>query len=114
MLSGWIGVVVSLLLMIPVLQRLGWQSTLGTAGLTAVKFLMIPNQASLNWDTVFKRGLDTVGAWVVALLVGLPFWPHSSSSSSSSELKATDLYLRRSLEVQLHACLGGLIRMAPP
>jgi hypothetical protein len=44
------------------------------------------------------------------VLVGLLFWPHSSSS----ELKATDLYLRRVLEVQLHACLGGLIRVAPP
>jgi len=34
LLSGWIGVLMSLLVMIPVLQRLGWQSALGTAGLT--------------------------------------------------------------------------------
>jgi len=73
-------------------------------------FLMIPSHTSLNWDTVLNRGLDTVVGCVVALLVGLLFWPHSSSS----ELKATDLYLCRSLEVQLHACLGGLNRMAPP
>jgi uncharacterized membrane protein YgaE (UPF0421/DUF939 family) len=50
MLGGWIGVMVSLLVMIPVLQLLRWQSALGTAGLTAVMFLMIPGHALLNWD----------------------------------------------------------------
>jgi uncharacterized membrane protein YccC len=106
MLSGWIGVLVSLLVMIPVLQRLGWQSALGTAGLTAVMFLMIPSHASLNWDYVFNRGLDTVVGCVVALLVGLLFWPHSSNS----ELKATDLHLRQSLQVQLQAYSDWLVQ----
>ncbi|MCP9881164.1 FUSC family protein [Cyanobium sp. Alchichica 3B3-8F6] len=99
MLSGWIGVLVSLLVMIPVLQRLGWQSALGTAGLTAVMFLMIPSHASLNWDYVFNRGLDTVVGCVVAIVVGLLFWPQNSSS----ELTAADRLLRRLLQAQLQA-----------
>ena len=99
MLSGWIGVLVSLLVMIPVLQRLGWQSALGTAGLTAVMFLMIPSHASLNWDYVFNRGLDTVVGCVVAIVVGLLFWPQNSNS----ELTAADHLLRRLLQAQLQA-----------
>lgn len=99
LLSGWIGVLVSLLVMIPVLQRLGWQSALGTAGLTAVMFLMIPSHASLNWDYVFDRSLDTVVGCVVAIAVGLLFWPQNSSS----ELTAADRRLRRSLQTQLQA-----------
>ena len=98
-LSGWIGVLVSLLVMIPVLQRLGWQSALGTAGLTAVMFLMIPSHASLNWDYVFNRGLDTVVGCVVAIAVGLLFWPQNSRS----ELTAADRHLRQALKTQLQA-----------
>ena len=97
-LGGWIGVLVSLLVMIPVLQLLGWQSALSTAGLTAVMFLMIPSHAALNWDYVFNRGLDTVVGCVVAILVGLLFWPRNSSS----ELKQADARLRGRLQTQLH------------
>ena len=98
-LSGWIGVLVSLLLMIPVLQWLGWQSALGTAGLTSVMFLMLPSHAALNWDYVFNRALDTVVGCVVAIGVGLLFWPRSSTS----ELNAADRHLRTLLQTQLQA-----------
>ncbi len=98
-LSGWIGVLVSLLLMIPVLQWLGWQSALGTAGLTSVMFLMLPSHAALNWDYVFNRALDTVVGCVVAIAVGLLFWPRSSAS----ELNAADRHLRTLLQTQLQA-----------
>ncbi|MFY7949821.1 MAG: oligosaccharide flippase family protein, partial [Gemmatimonas sp.] len=46
---------VSLVLMIPVLQGLGWQSALGTASLISIMFLMIPSHVALNWDYVFNR-----------------------------------------------------------
>jgi uncharacterized membrane protein YgaE (UPF0421/DUF939 family) len=96
-LGGWIGVMVSLLLMIPVLQLLGWQSALGTAGLTAVMFLMLPSHAALNWDYVFNRALDTVVGCVVAIVVGLLFWPRGSYS----ELRLADGRLRQRLQSQL-------------
>ena len=96
-LSGWMGVLVSLILMIPVLQALGWQSALGTASLTSIMFLMIPSHVALNWNYVFNRALDTVAGCIVAILVGLLFWPRNSYR----ELGAADQRLRSSLQHQL-------------
>ncbi|MFM2172907.1 MAG: hypothetical protein RLZZ54_834 [Cyanobacteriota bacterium] len=96
-LSGWMGVLVSLVLMIPILQALGWQSALGTAGITSIMFLMIPSHVALNWNYVFNRALDTVAGCVVAILVGLLFWPRNSYQ----ELNAADQRLRASLQQQL-------------
>ncbi len=98
-LGGWVGVLVSMLVMIPVLQLLGWQSALSTASLIAVMFLMLPGHTALGWDYVFNRALDTVVGCIVAILVGLLFWPHNSTS----ELTAADGRLRRSLQKQLQA-----------
>ncbi len=98
-LGGWIGVLVSMLVMIPVLQLLGWQNALGTAALIAVMFLMLPGHTALGWDYVFNRALDTVVGCIVAILVGLLFWPQNSSS----ELKAADGRLRYALKTQLQA-----------
>lgn len=74
-LSGWQGVLVSLLLMLPLLRWLGWQSAAGTATLVSLMFLMIPSHVALNWDYVFNRTLDTAVGCVIAILVGLLFWP---------------------------------------
>lgn len=104
-LSGWMGVLVSLLVMIPVLQLLGWQNALSTAGITTVMFLMIPSHVALNWNYVFNRGLDTVVGCVVGILVGLLFWPRSNIR----ELRAADGQLRQLLANQLrryHAWLA--------
>jgi hypothetical protein len=38
-------------------------------------FLMIPSHVALDWDYVFNRTLDTAVGCVVAILVGLLFWP---------------------------------------
>ena len=77
-LSGWAGVLVSLLLMVPALQLLGWQSALGTAGLTSIMFLMVPSHVALNWEYVFNRALDTSVGCLVAIAVGLLFWPRNA------------------------------------
>lgn len=76
-LDGWIGVLVSILLMVPVLRMLGWQSGLSTAALVSILFLMIPSHAALNWTYVFNRALDTTVGCVVALVVGLWMWPRN-------------------------------------
>jgi uncharacterized membrane protein YgaE (UPF0421/DUF939 family) len=108
-LSGWMGVLVSLLLMIPVLQMLGWQSALGTAGLTSIMFLMIPSHVALNWDYVFNRALDTAVGCLVALAVGLLFWPRNTHD----ELKLADGRLRRQLAGQLQRYLDWLEQHRP-
>ena len=38
-------------------------------------FLMIPDYTALDWNYVFNRGLDTIVGCIIALLVGLLFWP---------------------------------------
>lgn len=95
--QGWPGVLVSLLVMIPVLRVLGWSGGLGTAGLLSVMFLMIPNYTKLDWIYVFDRSLDTVVGCVIAVLVGLLFWPRGAID----ELRRSDSQLRQSLIEQL-------------
>ena len=96
-LSGWVGVLVSLLLMIPALQLLGWQNALGTAGITSIMFLMIPSHVALNWDYVFNRALDTAVGCLVAIGVGLLFWPRTALA----EMAEAEGRLRRQLSGQL-------------
>ena len=105
LLSGWPGVLVSLLLMIPILRLFGWQSGLGTAGLVSVMFLMIPSHVALDWSYAFNRALDTAVGCLVAIGVGLVFWPRNSDA----ERQQIDASLRRRLEGQLQA-YGGWLR----
>ena len=103
-LGGWIGVLVSILLMIPVLRLFGWQSGLNTAATLSVMFLMIPRYEALNWDYVFNRGLDTVVGCLVALGVSLLFWPRNSYR----ELQSLEHRLLGELQEQLHRYAGWL------
>mgnify|MGYP001159800124 CR=1 FL=1 len=95
--QGWPGVLLSLLLMIPVLRYFGWSGGLATGGLLSVMFLMIPSYTRLDWAYVFNRGLDTVVGCIIAILVGLLFWPWGAYQ----ELRAADRDLRQRLAAQL-------------
>ena len=75
--GGWMGVMLSILLMVPVLRALGWQSGLSTGALVSVMFLMLPEHEQLNWDYVFNRAIDTSVGCAIALVVGLLFWPRN-------------------------------------
>jgi len=97
--SGWAGVLLSLLLMVPVLRLLGWQSALGTAGLMSLMFLMVPSHAALDWSYAFNRALDTAVGCAVALVVALLFWPHSGLQ----QLAVAEAQLRQLLLHQLAA-----------
>lgn len=98
-LSGWIGVLVSFLVMVPLLRRLGWQSATSTATLIAIMFLMIPTHEELNWAYVFNRSLDTAVGCVIALLVGRLFWP----IDSFERLNQLEASCREALQRQLEA-----------
>ena len=95
--QGWPGVLLSLLLLIPVLRYFGWSGGLATGGLLSVMFLMIPDYTRLDWNYVFNRGLDTVVGCIIAILVGLLFWPWGAYR----ELHQEDQDLRRRLTEQL-------------
>ena len=107
--QGWVGVLVSLLVMIPVLRGLGWAGGLGTAGLLSVMFLMIPDYTALDWNYVFNRGLDTIVGCIIALLVGLLFWPRGVYE----ELNQADAYLRRAIGDQLQRYRDWLNHKGP-
>ena len=108
-LAGWIGVLLSIVLMVPVLRALGWQSGLSTAALVSVMFLMIPGHAALNWNYVFNRALDTSVGCAVALLVGLLLWPRNRLQL----LSCSDAALRQRLLGQLQNYRGWLTSGAP-
>ena len=74
-MSGWIGILVSLLISIPLLRRLGWSNGLSTAVVVTVMFLSIDAYTELNWAYVFNRSLDTLVGILVALIVGRLLWP---------------------------------------
>ena len=104
-LSGWMGVMVSYLLILPVLRLAGWQSASGVATLVSLMFLMIPTHAELNWDYVFNRGLDTLLGSVVALGVGLLLWPRNQAA----RLEAIPLEIRRQMAGQVRAYQRWLV-----
>lgn len=74
-LSGWIGIFVSLLITVPLLRLLGWGSGLSTAVVITVIFLSIPSYTSLNWYYILNRSIDTLIGIVVAIVIGRLLWP---------------------------------------
>jgi hypothetical protein len=108
--AGWPGVLLSLLLIVPLLRLLGWQSALGSAGLIPIVFLMIPSHAALNWSYAFNRALDTSVGCAVAVAVGLLFWP----SDGLNQLCATEERLLHLLQGQLGAYGLWLAGTGPP
>ena len=74
-MTGWIGILVSLLISIPLLRRFGWASGMSTAVTVTVMFLGIHDYATLSWDYVFNRSVDTLVGIIVALVMGRLLWP---------------------------------------
>ena len=112
-LGGWIGVLVSMLLMVPILRVLGLQSSLGTAALVSLMFLMIPKHEELNWDYAFQRSLDTAIGCAIAIGVGLLLWPRQGAQ----ELHTLEAGLRSTLLAQSRAhrrWLQGLASQPEP
>jgi uncharacterized membrane protein YccC len=97
-LNGWIGVIVSFLVTLPLLRRFGWQSATGTATLISIMFLMIPSHVALNWDYVFNRSLDTAVGCLIGILVGRLFWPVDSLAQLRNLETTCRLVLQRQLE----------------
>ncbi|MBL6797787.1 MAG: FUSC family protein [Synechococcus sp. BS307-5m-G39] len=93
-LSGWIGILVSLLITIPVLRRMGWSSGLSTAVVVTVMFLGIDAYTKLNWSYVFNRSLDTLVGIAVALVMGRLLWPKNRLARMQE--------LHQKLETTLH------------
>ena len=97
-LSGWMGILVSVLLIIPLLRRLGWISSLSTAVLISIMFLGVPDYAQLDWTYVFNRSIDTLIGIVVALVMSRLLWP----KSRLARLAELDAYQKQLFHQRLH------------
>ena len=74
-LDGWVGLTVSLLLVVPLLRRLGWQSSRGLGMLVCSMVFLIERYTELNWIYVGGRILDTLIGIGAVLVVSFLFWP---------------------------------------
>ena len=112
-LSGWIGILVSLLITVPLLRRLGWSSGLSTAVVITVMFLGIHDYTVLNWSYVLNRSIDTLVGICVALVMGHLLWP----KDRLKRMEELHQQLMDSLNQRLHQhtrALQGLTQMPPP
>ncbi|MEB3332001.1 MAG: aromatic acid exporter family protein [Synechococcaceae cyanobacterium] len=102
--SGWIGMTVALLLVVPMLRLLGWQSSKAVAVLLCAETFMVARYARLDWSYVFGRSLDTLVGVLATLVVGLLIWP----IDRPAEIRRLDGRLRALIGTRLEAIQGWL------
>ncbi len=89
-LSGWIGLTVSLLLVVPLLRLLGWQSSRALGMLVCSMLFLIEHYSQLDWVYVLNRILDTLLGIGAVLAVSYLFWP----VNRLAEIRSLDGQLR--------------------
>lgn len=89
-LSGWIGLTVSLLLVVPLMRWLGWQSSRALAMLLCSMLFLVETYSRLDWVYVGGRILDTLIGIGAVLVVSFLFWP----VDRLAEVRSTDAQLR--------------------
>lgn len=98
-LSGWIGLTVTLLIVLPLLRLLGLQSSFGIGVLVCTMLFLVADYAAMDWVYAFNRTLDTlvgiVAVWVVSFLL----WP----VNRMAEIRKLDSQLRDRLSGRLVA-----------
>ena len=99
MLDGWIGLTVALLIVVPLLRLLQWQSGLGTALVVASMLFLVARYAQLDWLYVFNRTGDTLVGVVAALVVNFLLWP----INRLGEMRSLEGQLRRLIASRLEA-----------
>ena len=98
-LDGWIGLTVTLLVVVPLLRRLKWQASLGTALVVSSMLFLVARYAELDWLYVFNRTADTLVGVLATLIVNALFWP----INRLGEMKAVERQLRRLMAQRLEA-----------
>jgi uncharacterized membrane protein YccC len=96
-LSGWIGLTVSLLLVVPLLRWLGWQSSRGLAMLVCSMLFLVERYTQMDWAYVGARILDTLIGIGAVLVVSFLFWP----VNRLAEIRTIDAQLRLAIGPRL-------------
>jgi hypothetical protein len=110
MLSGWIGLTVALLIVVPLLRLLGWQSSFAIAVLVCSMLFLVAGYSALDWVYVFNRTLDTLVGVVATLVVSFLLWP----VNRMAEIRSLDSQLRSTLSGRLIAIRQWLKDAGPP
>ena len=108
-LSGWVGLTVSLMLVVPLLRLLGWQSSRGLGMLVCSMLFLIERYTQLNWAYVGGRILDTLIGIGAVLVVSFLFWP----VDRLAEIRSVDAQLRRAITPRLAEIRRGLKEPGP-
>jgi len=108
-LSGWVGLTVSLLLVVPLLRLLGWQSSRGLGMLVCSMLFLIERYTEQNWAYVGGRILDTLIGIGAVLVVSFLFWP----VDRLAEIGSIDAQLRRVITPRLEEIRRGLKEPGP-
>jgi hypothetical protein len=103
-LAGWIGLTVSLVLVVPLLRWLGWQSSRGLGMLVCSLLFLVERYSQLEWLYVGGRILDTLIGIGAVLVVSFVFWP----VNRLAEIRSIDAQLRRTIAPRLEALRRGL------
>jgi len=109
-LSGWIGLTVSLVLVVPLLRWLGWQSSRGLGMLVCTLLFLVERYSQLEWLYVGGRILDTLIGIGAVLVVSFLFWP----VDRLAEIRTIDTQLRLTIAPRLEALHRGLKQPGPP
>ncbi len=109
-LQGWLALTVGLLLVLPLLRRLGWQAGMPTAVVLLSMLFLVVDYSVLNWIYVFNRTIDTLMGVVVAVLVSNLLWP----INRLAEIQGLDQQLRRAINRRLLAIQQQLSSAAAP
>ena len=108
-LSGWAGLTVSLLLVVPLLRLLGWQSSRALGMLVCSMLFLIERYSEQNWAYVGGRILDTLIGIGAVLVVSFLFWP----VDRLAEISSIDAQLRRVITPRLEEIHRGLKEPGP-
>jgi uncharacterized membrane protein YccC len=108
-LSGWVGLTVSLLLVVPLLRLLGWQASRGLGMLVCSMLFLIERYTEQNWAYVGGRILDTLIGIGAVLVVSFLFWP----VDRLAEIRSIDAQLRRVITPRLEEIRRGLKEPGP-
>ncbi len=98
-LSGWIGLTVSLLVVVPLLRLLGWQSSRALGMLLCSMLFLVDHYSQLDWLYVGGRILDTLIGVGAVLVVSFFFWP----VNRLAEIRSLDGQLRATTRERLVA-----------
>lgn len=71
---GWWGLTIAMLVLIPLLRLLNWQSGLSSAVVVSSMLFLVEDYSLMGWGYVFARTLDTLVGILAVIIVTLLFW----------------------------------------